>query len=135
MYQKFSLLLFFVAFGMSLPAAIINVPGDYATIQAGIHAAFPGDTVLVAENTYYENIDFIGKAITVASHFLIDGDTTHVDSTIIDDSKPSNPDKGSVVCFISGEDTTSVLCGFTITSGIGTFFSPASAQVGGGIFC
>ncbi|MCD4734525.1 MAG: hypothetical protein K8R53_00650 [Bacteroidales bacterium] len=30
-----------------LSAAIINVPGDYSTIQEGINAASAGDTVLV----------------------------------------------------------------------------------------
>ncbi len=116
-------------------AGIIKVPDQYATIQVGINAAFPGDTVLVADGTYYENIDFKGKGITVASHFLIDGDTTHVDSTIIDGSQPADPNKGSVVSFVSGEDTMSVLCGFTITGGSGTWRPANSARAGGGIYC
>jgi len=82
-----------------------------------LDASVNGDIVLVAEDTYYENINFIGKAITVASHFLIDSDTSHISNTIINGSQPSHPDSGSVVYFISGEDTTSVLCGFTITGG------------------
>ncbi len=79
-----------------------------------------GDTVLVAEGTYSENINFKGKAITVASQFILDQDTSHISATIIDGSQHTNPDSGSVVYMISGEDTTSVLTGFTITGGNGT---------------
>ncbi|MCP4413848.1 MAG: hypothetical protein GY808_14915, partial [Gammaproteobacteria bacterium] len=76
-----------------------------------------------------------GKAITVASHFYLDGDTSHISKTIIDGSKPSNPDSGSVVYFISGEDTTSMLMGFTITGGSGTYTAEHSVRWGGGIAC
>ncbi len=38
-----------------------------ATIQAAIHQAVDGDTVLVWPGVYSEGIDFLGKAITVAS--------------------------------------------------------------------
>ena len=113
----------------------INVPEDYTTIQSAIDASSNGDIVLVAEGIYYENINYNGKAITVASHFIQGGNRAHIENTIIDGSNPSHPDTGSVVLFVSGEDTNSVLCGFTITGGTGTnlFFNGANRNIGGGI--
>ncbi len=114
---------------------IINVPDDQPTIQAGINAAMNGDTVLVEDSTYFENIKFMGKAITIASHFLIDGNEEHIDNTIIDGSQAANPDSASTVMFINGEDTTSIICGFTIQGGAGLRFSSWNTQYGGGIAC
>jgi hypothetical protein len=91
------------------------VPGDSTTIQGGINGASTGDTVMVAPGAYVENIDFIGKSITVVSE---DGP----DSTTIDGNAA-----GRVVTFQSGEDSTTVLDGFTITNG--------NANNGGGILC
>ena len=36
---------------------VINVPSDQPTIQSAINASVDGDTVLVADGTYYENIN------------------------------------------------------------------------------
>ena len=118
-----------------LNAQIIHVPAGQPTIQAGIDAATTGDTVLVADGTYLENINFWGKAITVGSHFIMDADTNHINNTIIDGSQPANPDYGSVVTFITGEDTTSIISGFTITGGTGLLDASIPARLGGGIVC
>jgi hypothetical protein len=118
------------------PGVRRRVPLDYSTIQAAIDASVNGDTVLVSESTYYENLRYRGKAITVASLYAIDGDPSHIPLTIIDGSTPAHPDTGSVVSFIDGEDTTSVLCGFTIRGGTGTIQSGWGVwyRKGGGIF-
>ncbi len=68
----------------SAPATIINVPGDYPTIQAGINAASHGDTVLVQPGTYNESVVLEGYGITVASMFILTGEYSYIDSTIID---------------------------------------------------
>jgi hypothetical protein len=96
-------------FAMPLPAAVIKVPADQPTIQQGIDAAQPGDKVLVAPGTYFEHLDFHGKAITVAS---FKGPA----QTIIDGSN-----NGTVVLFESGEGNSSVLTGFTIQHGNASF--------------
>ena len=39
-----------------LSATTINVPDDHSTIQAGVNAAAAGDTIVVGEGTFAENI-------------------------------------------------------------------------------
>ncbi len=117
-------------------AQIIHVPADYPTIQQGINAATNGDTVLVSDGTYYEQINFLGKKpLMVASQFIIDGDTNHIANTIIDGIELNNPDSASVVYFVNHEDTTSILCGFTVQNGRGTYTTDNNNdRQGGGIW-
>ncbi len=130
----FLVILFIIASSGLTRAQIIHVPADQPTIQAAIAAAENGDTVLVAEDTYFENIRFLGKAITVASEFILDSDSSHIHNTIIDGSQALNPDSAATVMFINGEDTTSILTGFTITGGTGVFETSWGIKSGGGIF-
>jgi len=116
-------------------AEFLLVPSDYPNIQTGIDKAEKGDVVLVAEGTYFENINFKGKAITVASFFLLERDTAIISKTIIHGGEPQDSRNGSVVSFTSGEDTNSVLIGFTITGGNGSLVNDGESRSGGGIVC
>ncbi|MFC1787589.1 nitrous oxide reductase family maturation protein NosD, partial [Halobacteriota archaeon] len=47
-------------------SAVIYVPGNYSTIQAAIDNASEGDTIIVRDGTYVENID-VNKRLTIQS--------------------------------------------------------------------
>ncbi|MFH2001034.1 MAG: hypothetical protein ABIK28_15235, partial [Planctomycetota bacterium] len=120
-----------LAFSLAAFADTLHVPSlSYSTIQDAIDAAMPGDVVMVCPGTYVENISFLGKAITVVS--------SHGPAcTVIDGSQPLNPDFGSVVMFLNHEGLDSVLDGFTLTNGTGTYVVgyPSYNYCGGGIVC
>jgi hypothetical protein len=99
---------------------IINVPDDFTKIQDAINSSVDGDTILVAPGTYYENVNFRGKNILLTSHYLFDEDVSFINTTIIDGSIPQYPDSASVVSFLSEEDISAILQGFTITGGKGS---------------
>ena len=67
-------LILFVSF---LSATIINVPEDYSTIQAGIDASDNGDTVLIAQGIYFENL-ILQKEIVLTSHAIYDLSLIHI---------------------------------------------------------
>jgi len=113
----FSLVLPTVAFSIT-----IHVPKDYLKIQDAINAASTGDTILVDQGIYVENIDFLGKDITVKSEH-------GPEVTIIDANM-----KDSGVAFVNGETEKAILDGFTITNGCGHTYI-AKNKVGGGIYC
>jgi parallel beta-helix repeat protein/predicted outer membrane repeat protein len=75
----------------------------FRTIQKGIQTATDGDTVLAAPGTYNEHVNFDGKALLVTSQ-------AGAESTIISKLYDDLP----IVTFDSGEDSNSVLDGFTI---------------------
>ena len=102
--------------------------GNFTTIQEGINASSNSDTVIVYPGTYFENVDFIGKDITVASLLLTTGDESYIDSTIIDGDH-----QGSVVTFENNETNDAVLMGFTIQNGSGNQTTVYN-NWGGGIF-
>ncbi len=108
---------------------IHNITQDrfYCRIQDCIDAAVNADECIVPPGTYFETINFLGKAITLRS-------SHGPASTIIDAAGVADDDNGvSVVTCISGETATTVLNGFTITGGK-TGTNNSTEKTGSGMF-
>jgi len=90
----------------TLQSQIINVPGDYSSIQSAIDASVDGDTILVSSGTYFENnITFSGKEVVLLSE-------NGPDATFIDGSN-----SGGIFDCMSGETFNTEINGFTIHNG------------------
>jgi len=92
-------------------ARVLNVPSEYATIQAGIDEAINGDTVLVAPGEYAENLEITNKNILLTSSQ--GPDSCHIRGSI---------EIGPVA------DTICVVRGFYITHYGGTAGVPVSIE-------
>ncbi|MDY7107541.1 MAG: choice-of-anchor Q domain-containing protein [Planctomycetota bacterium] len=99
----------------------IFVDPESSTIQIAIDAACDGDEIIVAPGTYHEAIDLLGKAVMLRS-------AQGPELTIID---ASGKDSSVVLCD-KDETSATVIEGFTLTGGTGTYSS--SFYHGGGLF-
>ena len=119
-------------------AETILIPEDFGTIQEGIDISQDGDTVLVADGTYIENL-ILNKSIVLASHAIYDDLTNwveyddqftfewqitndHINNTIIDGSSPADSVYASVILITPDSEIciTPEVMGFTIQNGGGT---------------
>ncbi len=123
----------FIILAILLPcvmsAAIIHVPADQLTIQAGIDEAVIGDTVLVADGMYTgdgnRDIDPIGKDLHLMSE-------NGPESCIIDcQGSAAENHRGFHVH--SSESDALIIEGFTILNGF--ISQPIPIGYGGGIYC
>lgn len=111
-------------------ADILNVPGQFPTIQAAIDAAVDGDEVHVADGLYTglgnRDLDFGGRLIIVRS---VSGDPM----LCVIDCQGSAGDPHRGFYFHTNETAAAVVDGFTITGGHVTTASPGGNN-GGGIY-
>lgn len=102
---------------------------QYTVIQTAIISSASGDSIIVYPGTYYENINYSGKNITIASLELTTGNPAYRDSTIIDGNN-----NGSCVRVETNENNAAIY-GFIIQHGSGTPYMLWGANIpkGGGI--
>lgn len=117
-------------------AFVKYVPFEYSTIQKAIDNANDGDTIIIMDGVFHENIVIENKNITIGSRFIVTGDTSYISKTIINGEK-----KGSVVSFLKGDQLMTCLSGLTLTNGSGKegYFSDHgyvydTVYYGGGIY-
>ena len=90
------------------PVENVSTGLRYDQIQHAITGAFSGEEIVVGEGTYFEDINFGGKNLTLRS--TDPDDPAVVAATIINGSERA-------VEFIRGQDDRCALSGLTITGG------------------
>ncbi len=100
--------------------------GNFTTIQEGIIAATNSDTILVYPATYYENIDYLEKSLTIASLYIITPEDSLINQTIIDGNQEFR-------CVTIDDCDDVSLIGFTIQNGL-AYVGLSQGQYGGGIY-
>ena len=73
-----------------------------------VHVSFSGDTVLVENGNYVENIKIAAKSIILASTYIFSGDPLDIQNTIIDG------DSDSTVVIFASCDSATAITGFSI---------------------
>lgn len=94
---------------------VVNVTQNtwHVDIQTAINDANDGDEIEVGPRTYYEAINFKGKAVTLRS-------TDPTDPNVVAATVINGIGNYHVVQCVSGEDANTILAGFTITGGLAT---------------
>ena len=116
--------------GMPAPAAAegsticVGSAGDYATIQAAVDAAQDGDTILVAGNTFKENV-VITKSITIGGHWNDDcsaKDASQNASTVV------HPDTGRAFTIMPDQAGVTITVVITELNAVGNASGLGGAQ-------
>lgn len=108
----------------------LDVSQPYSNVQSAVNAAADQDTILIHPGTYYENIEIIGRNLTIGSLELTSSDSTYIAQTVIDGNQSGS-------CIYVNEDAIVTIQGLYLTNGIGTPPHPEYGDIyrnGGAIY-
>jgi hypothetical protein len=104
-------------------AGLLQVPQQFALLQAALDSCASGDTILVAPGEYHGNFVVPDKTITLGSQTLLTGDTLFIPQTILDGDS-----LGTVLTVRTGSTHRFVMDGFILRNGYGREWVSAGIQ-------
>ena len=100
-------------------SALGTASNPLKTISEALTRACDGDTIILEDGRHYENVIMGNNAprLTIASRYLLDGDTNHIRNAIVD-GMDVNPVFNISDLNNQGTTDTLRLLGFTVTNGL-----------------
>jgi len=120
-------------------ADIIRVPGGFPSIEQAVQHAVAGDTILLSPGTYTENNIEIHIPLTISSEWILSGDETFIDRTVIEATNSilfslySDDVESSGLKIMNGDHTLNINSRATIRyNHMENNLDPVSMETGGG---
>ena len=116
----------------SSDGAVRIVPTQFGTIQSALDESSATDTVRVLPGTYFEAIRFPATNVKLLGEYVFSGDSIDLLTTTIDADSNASQDTSAAITFSHPNTRASVLAGFTLRGGHGTFY--LDGKRGGGVY-
>lgn len=131
------ILIFLIALMVSTQARsdIIEVsPGQ--SISTAAANSLPGDTILLTQGEYYENVQVRNHGVTICSNYLFSGDTTEISGTVIYADTSEHDSASCVFINLPNDVDSTTIVGLTMQDGRGTSWQidGSTYRAGGGVF-
>ena len=110
------ILVLFVIMATGIQAQVHYVPSDYENIQMAIDESASGDTIILQNGTFVENIT-INKPLTIASLFIQSNNPNDIENTVIDGNQT-----GSTITISDIASGDVYFQGIRVINGSGTLF-------------